>query len=65
VAGRPPALHDLSKNADNHPVPRVTFAAPQHAALQIQRKSRRLCGSILCHQSLDFPAFFMLRRTVF
>jgi hypothetical protein len=58
MAGGPPALHDLSKNADNQPVTRVTFAAPQHAALQIRRKSRRLCGAILPHRSLDFSGIF-------
>jgi hypothetical protein len=65
MAGRAAALHDLSKNADNQTVTQVTFTAPQHAALQIQRKCRRLCGAILPHRSLDFPAFFMLRRIVF
>jgi hypothetical protein len=27
----PPTLHDLSKNADNHPAIVLTFAAAQHA----------------------------------
>jgi hypothetical protein len=42
-----PILHDLSKNAAHRPATSVTFAAPQHAALQIQRKPVRLCGAIL------------------
>jgi hypothetical protein len=42
-----PTLHELSKNADNDPAALLKFAALQHAALQIQRKSRRLCGAIL------------------
>jgi hypothetical protein len=43
----PPTLHDLSKNADNHPAALLKFAAVQHAAPQIQRKFRRLCGAML------------------
>jgi hypothetical protein len=55
MPGRSPALHDLSKNADNHPVTAVTVAASQHATLQIQRKYRRLCGAILrpCRRHLS------------
>jgi hypothetical protein len=34
----------------------VTFAAPQHAALQIQRKPPRLCGAILRPWLHGFPA---------
>jgi hypothetical protein len=47
MPGPAPTLHDLSKNAGNHPAALLKFAAVQHAALQIQRKYRRLCGAIL------------------
>jgi hypothetical protein len=47
MQGACPTLHDLSKNAADRLATDVTFAAPQHAALQIQRKSPRLCGAIL------------------
>jgi hypothetical protein len=58
MQGACPTLHDLSKNAANHPAASVTFAAAQHAALQIQRKPPRLCGAILRPRRRPFPPAF-------
>jgi hypothetical protein len=58
MPGGPPTLHDLSKNADNHPAAACAFAAPQQAALQIQRKCRRLWRAILPPVRFIHPAFF-------
>jgi hypothetical protein len=38
MQGACPTLHDLSKNVGDLAALAVTFAAAQHAALQIQRK---------------------------